>query len=58
MPERGRRKMNMRDLLSRLTRRPPGKPRTTPARDWTANWTPRDWADLPTHHPRDESDAL
>jgi hypothetical protein len=50
--------VNLRDLLDRLTRRPPSKPRATPARDWTSSWTPRDWADLPTRHPRDESDLL
>lgn len=52
--------MNMRDLLSRLVRRPTSKPRTitTPPRDWTTSMTPRDWADLPTHHPRSETDAF
>lgn len=50
--------MNMRNLLSRLTRRPPSKTRAAPMRDWTSSWTPRDWADLPTHHPRDESEAF
>lgn len=33
-----------------------GKRRTTPRRirrdDPTAEWTLREWADLPTHHPR------
>ena len=47
----------MRDLLTRLTRRPAAKPRATPPRDWSSTWTPRDWADLPTYHPRNESDA-
>lgn len=23
-------------------------------RDWTATWSPRDWADMPTHHPRQD----
>lgn len=46
--------MKMRDLLSKLRNRSP-KPQ---ARDWSNSWTPRDWADLPTHHPRREDDAL
>ena len=25
--------------------------------DPTANWMPREWADLPVHHPRFESDS-
>lgn len=41
--------MTMKDLLARLrTRREP----KVEARDWTNSWTPRDWADLPTPHPR------
>jgi hypothetical protein len=28
------------------------KPKPAVVRDWTANWSPRDWADLPPHHPR------
>lgn len=47
--------MNMRELFGRLKRRTPNKPAP---RDWTSTWTPRDWADLPTHHPRHENDAL
>jgi len=47
--------MMMRDLLKKLRTRPAGKPQS---RDWTTSWTPRDWADLPTHHPRREDDAL
>ena len=47
--------MNMRELFGRLKRRPAAKPQQ---RDWTHSLTPRDWADLPTHHPRRESDAL
>lgn len=47
--------MKMRDLLSKLRDRNANKPKP---RDWTNNWTPRDWADLPTHHPRREDDAL
>jgi hypothetical protein len=46
--------MKMRDFLDRLKSRQP-KPST---RDWSSNWTPRDWADLPTHHPRRETDVL
>ncbi len=49
--------MNMHNLLTRLTRRPQSKPRAAAPRDWTSSWTPRDWADLPAHHPRNESDA-
>ena len=51
--------MNMRELFGRLKRRTPSKPTSgsTP-RDWTNSMTPRDWADLPTHHPRRETDAL
>ena len=47
--------MKMKDLFSKLRSRSP-KPKA--ARDWTTNWTPQDWADLPTHHPRREDDAL
>ena len=46
--------MKMKNLFSRLRSRP-SKRR---ARDWSSNWTERDWADLPTHHPRREDDAL
>jgi len=47
--------MKMRDLFKKLRERSPSKPR---ARDWTATMSPRDWADLPVHHPRREDDAL
>jgi hypothetical protein len=47
--------MKMKDLFSKLRNRQPNKPK---ARDWTNSWTSRDWADLPTHHPRREDDAL
>jgi hypothetical protein len=52
--------MKMRDLLNVLKHRAPSKPRAAGAasRDWTNTWTSRDWADLPTYHPRKESDAL
>jgi len=46
--------MKMRDLLSKLRHRSPSKPKTS---DWSTNWTPRDWADLPVHHPRRDDDA-
>lgn len=46
--------MKMKDLFSKLRTRPASKPK---ARDWSSSWTPRDWADLPTHHPRREDDA-
>jgi len=45
--------MNMREIFERLKRRTATQPRLRHAeRDWSASWTPRDWADLPTHHPR------
>lgn len=45
--------MNMREIFGRLKRRTPSKPKSgEPGRDWSVDWTPRDWADLPTHHPR------
>lgn len=47
--------MKMKDLLNKLRARAAGKPQP---RDWSAGWTPRDWADLPTHHPRRDGDAL
>ncbi|MDB5539840.1 MAG: hypothetical protein JWQ89_1567 [Devosia sp.] len=47
--------MKMRDLISKLRDRKANQPMR---RDWTNNWTPRDWADLPTHHPRREDEAL
>lgn len=48
--------MKMRELFGRLKRRTPSKPQQQ--RDWTNTLSPRDWADLPTHHPRSEADAL
>lgn len=48
--------MTMKTLFSRLRHRNAGKP--APRRDWSSTWTARDWADLPTHHPRRETDAL
>jgi hypothetical protein len=46
--------MKMKNLFKKLRDRSQSKPRT---RDWTAELSPRDWADLPVHHPR-EDDAL
>ena len=46
--------MNMRELFGRLKRRTPTRPQ---ARDWTSTLSPRDWADLPVHHPRHEADV-
>jgi hypothetical protein len=47
--------MKMKDLFKKLRDRAAGKPR---ARTWSSDWTTRDWADLPTHHPRREDEAL
>lgn len=46
--------MKMRDLIKKLRERSANKPRS---RDWAMDWSPRDWADLPIHHPRREDDA-
>ena len=48
--------MKMPELFKKLRQRNNGKPR--PASDWSNSWTPRDWADLPTYHPRREDDVL
>jgi hypothetical protein len=49
-PNNGRQKMILLDLYRHARRR------TTPRRirrdDPTAEWTLREWADLPVHHPR------
>ena len=45
--------MKMHEILRHLKPRSP-KPRVS-ARDWPTDWTPRDWADLPTHHPRQDA---
>lgn len=52
--------MNMREFFGRLKRRTPsnGKSGKPAPRDWSTDWTPRDWADLPTHHPRNDTEAL
>ena len=46
--------MTIRDLFSR-------RPRPAPNRrydmDWLAQLTPREWADLPVHHPREDAPA-
>ncbi|MBN9308217.1 MAG: hypothetical protein J0I99_17885 [Devosia sp.] len=46
--------MKMRELFKRRREPSAGKPRT---RDWSVDFTPRDWADLPIHHPRRDDDA-
>lgn len=30
---------------------------STTQHDWSSQFTPRDWADLPVHHPRREDNA-
>jgi hypothetical protein len=41
-------KLTMLFMRSKRARRP-----VQPTdRDWTQTWSPRDWADLPTHHPK------
>jgi hypothetical protein len=47
--------MKMKDLFKKLRDRAASKPQP---RTFATDWTPRDWADLPTHHPRRENDAL
>lgn len=46
--------MRIREILTRRSRRTVLLPLIT---DWTTGWTTRDWADLPTHHPRREAAA-
>jgi hypothetical protein len=46
--------MKLTHFLSRLARRAPAP---QPSREWLSNLSPREWADLPTHHPRRDSDA-
>jgi len=53
-PKTREKDMTMREFFSRLKRRTPSKPAP---RDWSSSFTPHDWADLPTHHPRRETDA-
>lgn len=43
--------MKILELFGRSKRSTPARS-GEPARDWSAGWTQRDWADLPTHHPR------
>lgn len=40
--------------LSMFFARPkrPRRPVRPVDRDWTQSWSPRDWADLPPHHPK------
>ncbi len=47
--------MTIKNLISRLRRKPASK---STSRNWTTTLSPRDWADLPTYHPRREDDAL
>lgn len=42
--------MRIKDIFARRTPRRPNAQQ--PRVDWTTNWTPRDWADLPVYHPR------
>jgi len=44
--------LNLYKMLT-IRRRPARPPRPT---DSTLRFTPRDWADLPPHHPRSERD--
>lgn len=48
--------MSMRSLLQKLRAKRPAK--SSIRSDWTSGMTPHDWADLPTYHPRRETDAL
>lgn len=51
--KQGKRKMSLLDIFKR-------KRRVTPRLridDPTASWTPREWADLPVHHPRSDGAA-
>lgn len=44
--------------IKALFRRTRTRSATTPQRDWSSQFTPRDWADLPVHHPRREDCAI
>ncbi len=46
--------MNIKTVFRRMRRPLAAKP----ARDWSSQFTPRDWADLPVHHPRREDSAI
>jgi hypothetical protein len=46
--------MALKHIFAPLRRRATQKP----ARDWSNTLTSRDWADLPTYHPRREEDAV
>jgi hypothetical protein len=43
--------------IQMLFRRKRTRPITTQQSDWASNFTPRDWADLPTHRPRRDDAA-
>ncbi len=45
--------MALRNIFNWSRNRAPRKPN----HDWSSTFTPRDWADLPTHHPRREDEA-
>ena len=44
--------------LKTLFRRKRGQSTALPSRDWSSQFTPREWADLPVHHPRREDNAV
>ncbi|MHB1102360.1 MAG: hypothetical protein ACYC0C_06195 [Devosia sp.] len=44
--------MRLLDLFKARNRRATRRARID---DPTANWTPREWADLPVHHPRTDA---
>ena len=44
--------------IQMLFRRKRARPMSTQSRDWASSLTPRDWADLPTHHPHREDSAV
>ena len=44
--------------IKTLFRRARTRPGASPQRDWSSQFSPRDWADLPVHHPRREDSAI
>jgi hypothetical protein len=44
--------------IKTLFRRARTRAGTSPQRDWSSQFTPREWADLPVHHPRREDSAI
>ncbi|MGV3490234.1 MAG: hypothetical protein ACO1OG_02845 [Devosia sp.] len=46
--------MAFKDIFAPIRKRAQRKP----VRVWTETMSSRDWADLPTHHPRREEDAV